>query len=510
MTCRHPSRWRARHRLSQHPWRAGALLAGAAALLCTIGASVGFAAASPGRAATMHAGSAITEARAEQIGLKAYEYGIPLMEFVRQAKQQTSVTVPNTLSDAPLNELGSARKLASATRQVIVQPNLDTLYTMGHLDLSRGPLVLHVPAVSDHRYYSFEFLDPYTNVFHYVGTRTTGDGAGNYAIVGPSFHGALPRGVHRITSRYQRVWLVGRTRVTDASDLNAVHRVQNGYKLIPLADYERIGLRWSPPRPHKIITQHKVATIPTGLNFYDQLGTALAKDPPPARDAKILRELQAVGVGPGLRPSDEHLSAAVLTGLKAAAAGGPSAIYTLRTKIALKSIHAHNGWFVPPSDTGSFGTDYAFRAVVALYGIAANRPAEAIYIVGSADQTGTLLSGANRYVLTFPARHLPPARYFWSLTMYNQDFYLVNNPIHRDEIGNLTKGVKYNANGSLTLYVQSTPPTGHKSNWLPSPSSGQFEMTLRLYGPKATALNGTYRYPPITKVGTATPDWSMR
>ena len=96
------------------------------------------------------------------------------------------MTVPNSLSDAPINQLGSARQLASVQHQVFVQPNLDTLYTMGHLDLSRGPLVLHVPAVSHHRYYVFEFLDPYTNVFHYVGTRTTGDGAGSYLITGPS------------------------------------------------------------------------------------------------------------------------------------------------------------------------------------------------------------------------------------------------------------------------------------------------------------------------------------
>ena len=83
---------------------------------------------------------------------------------------------------------------------MIVAPNNDTLYSMAHLDLSKGPLVLHVPAVAHHHYYVFEFLDPYTNVFHYVGTRTTGDGAGNYAIVGPKFHGKLPGGVHRIRS----------------------------------------------------------------------------------------------------------------------------------------------------------------------------------------------------------------------------------------------------------------------------------------------------------------------
>ena len=107
----------------------------------------------------------LTQAQAQQIGADAYRYGIPLMEFVRQARQQTSVTVPNALSDAPLNQFGSARNLADVNHQVFVQPNNDTLYTMGHLDLSSGPMVLHVPRVTGGRYYVIEFLDPYTNVF---------------------------------------------------------------------------------------------------------------------------------------------------------------------------------------------------------------------------------------------------------------------------------------------------------------------------------------------------------
>ncbi len=162
---------------------------------------------------------------------------------------------------------------------------------------------------------------------------------------------------------------------------------------------------------------------------------------------------------------------------------------------------ANNGWFVPPPDIAQYGTDYELRAVVALYGIAANRPAEAMYIVGVTDPSHSFLNGADRYVVHFAAGQLPPARYFWSLTMYNQAFYLVPNSINRYEIGNRTAGLKYNSDGSLDIYIQSTAPAGHESNWLPSPTSGQFQVTLRLYGPKPVALHRTYRYPPIEKVG---------
>jgi hypothetical protein len=445
------------------------------------------------------AAAPMTEAAAEQIGLDAYDYGIPLLEFLRQQDKQTSVTVPDTQSDAPINQFGSARQLADPRHAVFVQPNNDTLYTMGHVDLSKGPIVLHVPAVPGHRYYSFEFLDPYTNVYNYVGTRTTGDGAHTWVITGPSFHGKLPHGLPRIRSHYQLTWLAGRTLVGDSSQLGAVHKIQDGYRLIPLAGYNKDGLGYKPQKPKRIVKTPKTFTEPTGVAFFDQLGTALADNPPPARDSKILQELKTVGVGPGLHPSQEHLSADVLAGLKAAADGGSQHVFALRLQIAAKSALAHNGWFVPPPDTGDYGTDYDFRAVVALNGLAANRPHEAIYIVGATDSTRALLNGANNYVFHFPAGDLPPAKYFWSLTMYDVNFYLVPNPINRYELASHTQGLKRNPDGSLDIYVQHTAPAGHQSNWLPSPASGQFEITLRLYGPEATALNDTYTYPPIVK-----------
>jgi hypothetical protein len=459
--------------------------------------SAGFAAGPASAGSTPSA----AQIQAQRVGTDAYVYGISLMEFVRQARQQTSVTVPNSFSDAPLNQFGNARNLNNAQHQVFVQPNNDTLYTMGHLDLGAGPIVLHVPNVSGGRYYSIQLLDPYTNDFAYVGTRATGDRAGNYVVTGPGFHGRLPPGVKRIRSDYRRVWLVGRTLVNGPSDLPAVHKVQNGYKLIPLKDYERFGLSWTPPRPRKIITTHTNPVVPTGIAYFNALGDALAQNPPPARDAALLRELATVGIGPGKRPSHENLSPDVIAGLTAAANGGTKAIAGIRAGFAAKAIATHHGWYVAAPDIGAYGVDYNLRAVVAIYGLGANRPIEAMYPVGAADTTGTLLDGSHRYVLHFNAGKLPPARYFWSLTMYNQAFYLIANPINRYAIGNRTAGVKYNPDGSLDVYLQATPPPGHQSNWLPSPASGEFEVTLRLYGPRQSALNDTYQYPSITKVG---------
>jgi hypothetical protein len=453
-------------------------------------------------AAPASADAPLSQADAQRIATDAYVYGIPLMEFMRQARTQTSVTVPTALSDAPINQLGNARHLANVKHQVIVQPNNDTLYSNAHLDLSTEPLVLQVPSVPRHRYYSFEFLDPYTNVFAYVGTRTTGDGAGTFLITGPGWHGPVPRGMRRIRSPYRPAWMVGRTLVLGPGDLPAVHRVQDGYRLLPLAKYLRYGPSWQAPRPQRIITRHHTYTEPTGLAFFDRLGQYLAQNPPPRRDAAILAELKRVGIGPGLEPSHQHLSQQVLAGLRAAVAGGHDHVYALRVSIATPSVLSTGGWFVPPNDTGYYGTDYKFRAVVAIYGIAANRPAEAMYIVGAADQQHALLDGSRRYLIHFTAGQLPPpARYFWSLTVYDQNFFLVPNPINRYELSSHTAGLRHNADGSLDIYVQRDRPAGHGSNWLPAPASGQFQITFRLYGPKPPALNRTYVYPPIARSG---------
>jgi hypothetical protein len=361
-------------------------------------------------------------------------------------------------------------------------------------------MVLHVPAVAHQRYYSFEFMDPYLNVFRYVGTRTTGEGAGNYAIVGPSWKGKLPAGVHRINAAYDQVWILGRTLVNSQADLASAHKVQKGYKLVPLKWFKRVGLAYKPHRPNQVITTPTIPTIPTGLAFYDALGNALAEFPPPARDSKVLSEMATAGIGAGLQPSTENLAAATVQGLQAADATAPAAVRSMFFANALGGARGNNGWYVPPSDLGNFGTDYKLRASIATSGLAANRPAEAIYGICVLDNSGTPLNGSHSYQLHFAANQLPPAKYFWSFSVYNSKSLLVANPYNRYSLGSYSP-LKYNKDGSLDIYLSPTPPAAHQSNWLPTPPNTLLLTGLRLYGPKPSALNHTYPYPVMQRIG---------
>lgn len=151
---------------------------------------------------------------------------------------------------------------------------------------------------------------------------------------------------------------------------------------------------------------------------------------------------------------------------------------------------------------GTYGFDYLDRAVGALEGLFVHDRAEAEYFSTYEDGNGNLLDGSNDYFLHFERQEIPPTLQngFWSFTMYGADFQLVKNPINRFSIGDRSKGLTYNADGSLDIYMQNAAPQGHESNWLPCPPSGLFRINYRIYLPAEIAQNpatlGQY-LPPI-------------
>lgn len=471
--------------------RRGRLLGAVAAL-----AVASLAAATPGASADSYNSE---YEHALSVGTQAYEYGQPLLDMQRVFQSETSVTVPDSAGDAPVNQFSHFSDLATTKEGVVVAPNADTLYSIAWLQLKPQPIVLHVPS-SGGRLNVVPLMTPYTENFANVGEGASGMlPPGNYVIAGPKKFAGVEevKGMKVIHSPYERAWIIQRTEVKSHEDLPNAVAIQAETKLVPLNRWKKEGLGYQPPAPEKEITtptEYHVPGTQSGedpLNYWTALGVALKQFKPPAADMPELELLKTVGVGPGRFPvGNAKLGAGTLAGLRAAVAAGPGQITKELTALFQAGFTAHNGWLVPAA--GNYGTNYTLRAITDKIGLGALPPNIAIYPVAQTERAGhPLNAAATRYVAHFPASDFPvPAQAFWSLTMYEADGFFVANPLERYTLGDRSN-LHFNEDGSLDMYLQTAEPTeeAEKSNWLPAPA-GPFQVIMRLYGVEESAIPG--------------------
>jgi hypothetical protein len=417
-------------------------------------------------------------------GLAAYVYGLG------------PVSVGRTVLRFPENQLVSIGALTNPSVKTVVLPNVDTTYTVGRANLAAGPRVFDVPGTAG-RYYVIQFLDAYSNTFAYVGRRTTGTHAGSYALVGPGFSGVLPAGVKRIQSPTNLVWVLGRTLVKSEADLVRVTDLMRGYRTTALAAWSA-GERQAPLVLPAFPAQPPTA-VPSGLAFYDTLGADLASNPPPAGDACALRAFAQAGVG-AVRTPGTQATGVQREALEAAVAAGPRLIERAERRENRRSRARNNGWLIAGRYIGDYGSNWLARAVVARNALGANTRPETVYPLALTDSRGRALSGRHRYTLRFPRGQLPPVGAFWSLTMYDDERFLVENAIDRYAVGDRTPGLRRGKDGSLTIHIGRRAPRGAaaRANWLPAPP-GRFRLAMRLYEPKRSVLKERWRPPPLRR-----------
>jgi hypothetical protein len=411
----------------------------------------------------------------ETLAAQAYVWGVPLVVSTR-----TYASLARLIG---VNQLFWQSRLADPSTRLIVAPNVDTLYSVAVLDLRGGPMSLTVPAVTD-RYYTYQFLDSWTEAFAYVGTRATGGRAGTWVITPPGWNGAIPAGASRISAPTPLVFLLGRFLVHDESDIANVATIRQRVRLDPLGASTR-----PPPLAPASGTPQGVAQA--GASFFDELGDDLVLDPPTsARDRAALTRFASLGVAAGRHPAGSTTREALARGVV------PGEAQITAATAAAKVV---NGWSTR-LDVGRYGSDFMLRAAVARTAWGANIAAEAVYPVSRNDAGSRPYSGSSRYVMHFDAGALPPVRAFWSLTLYGLDGFLVPNNAHRYAIGDRTPSLRRNADGSLDIFIQHDPPPGHEGNWLPSPSA-PFTLMTRMYLPEPAVLDGQYRLPGVQRVG---------
>ncbi|MFI1166761.1 DUF1254 domain-containing protein [Streptomyces sp. NPDC020801] len=428
------------------------------------------------------------------LGEQAFVYGFPYIYNARLRHRWVAQEPDSELTPyAAVNHFWHARKLFDASDREDLAPNNDTLYSFAWVDLSTEPVILSHPDMGE-RYFTFELVGITSDNYDYVGLRTTGPNAGDFALVGPGWKGDLPRGVRR-TETAPSAWIiiVGRTLVDGEDDLPSVHALQRQYRLTPLSLFGKKGAEV--PERRDVLEPAGVEDDPLGP--WKTLNAMLAENPPPKHHEILLKQFAEIGIGPGLdvEAQPESVKQSLI---RAAATGVP-----LLEEQLLSGDWAHviNGWRYPPPQMGRFGDDFLRRAAEqSLVGVAANDPAEAVYLVAFHDAGGAKLS-PGRYELRFERGALPPVDAFWSLTVYDEDRNLVPNPIDRYSIGDRTAGLAADPDGGLTLHLQpGSPGPDRESNWLPTPGQGHWFIGLRMYLPRPEVIDARWECPPINRL----------
>jgi len=438
------------------------------------------------------------------LGVEAYIYGYPLVTMEMTRRVMTNVEKPEG-TRAPMGHFVRMREYPTAEFRDVTAPNADTLYTTAWLDVGKEPYVLSLPDAKD-RYYLFPMLDGWTDVFQVPGKRTTGTGAQKYAITGPGWKGKLPAGVKEYKSPTSIVWLLGRIYCTGTpEDYKEVHQMQDEISIVPLSSY---GKPYTPPagkvnpkQDMKTAVREQVNAL-TATEYFDLLAQLLKDNPPATADKPMVANLAKLGIVAG-QPFDGSKLGPVA---KDAFADVPKIaqekiMFHLKGGLLTGDLKLENGW-VFTTKAGTYGTAYLQRALVTAIGLGANRPQDAIYPTSEGPNLLGHYNGAKKYVMHFPKGELPPVKGFWSLTMYDKDYFFVKNELNRQSIS-ARQDLKKNADGSVDLYIQNENPGPEKeSNWLPAPKD-QFILMLRLYWPSEKApsiIDGSWKIPAVKTV----------
>jgi len=420
----------------------------------------------------------------QAIAEEAYLYGFPMIVGYK-VMYEYNIDRNSGQFKAPFNQISNEARVYTYKDTAISTPNSDTPYSVAQLDLRAEPMVLCMPEIEKTRYYDVQLVDMYSDNYGYMGSRTTGNGAGCYMVAGPNWKGETPKGVAKVfRSETQFSLVIYRTQLFDPADMDNVKKIQAGYKVQPLSAF--LGKPAPPAAPAINWPKFEQAAFTTG--FADYLNFLLQFCPPTgtaAVEVPLREKFAKLGIGVAhkaeSKPVSPELKAAISDGVKAAFAKIEQTSESVGSTV--------NGWNIGAA-AGSrefYHGNWALRAAAAKLGIYGNSEAEAVYPFTRSDVNSIALDGSKHtYLMTFPAGQLPPVNAFWSITMYDgRTQLLIENPINRYLINSpMLPQLKKNPDGSLTIYIQKDAPDKDlESNWLPAPDGPMF-VVMRLYWPK--------------------------
>ena len=443
-------------------------------------------------------GAIMHEEYIKTIGRMAYVWGWPLVNIFNRRMTITQAPAPGRLGGvvpvAPLGRLCMLNDYVLPDQSFVACPNQDVAYGLGYFSLDEEPVVIQVPDFRE-RFWVYPIYDARTDQFGELG-RAYGTEPGFYLLVGPNWEGELPEGVSAvIRSSTELAMTVPRIFMDDTDeDRAAIQPLVNQVDAYPLTEFDGTMKTkdWSdfPSYPAPEVEGESKWVVPDA--FFDQLPGVMDSVPPlPGEEAlyaSIHQVLAAAEKDPEVKKS-----------LVEAAVETEQDVITPLFLWKHNGIPAGNGWN-RSANNAEWGFDYLMRTSTARSNMFENRPNETQYFYTDNDFEGHQLEGQHLYAVTFPDGGLPPVNGFWSMTIYNKYHIFELNDLNRYSIGTKNKDLKFNPDGSLTLYASTQSPGEDKeTNWLPAPE-GTFSLYIRCYWGKEAVLDGTWKPPVIEKV----------
>jgi hypothetical protein len=431
----------------------------------------------------------LTEEQAHEIGVEAYVYLYPLVLMDITRKQLTNAESGKEIGKGPMNVFVNVPIYPPGDFKGVVRSNIDTLYSLAWLDLTKEPVIMSVPD-SGGRYYLLPMLDMWSDVFASPGWRTTGTQAANYAIVPAGWTGAIPVEFTRIDSPTSYSWVIGRTRTDGPSDYDAVHKFQAGLKITPLSQWgkppEAMAFKIDPSVDMKTPPKTQIDTMRAD-KYFPYVADLLKLQQPHLTDQAAGARMKQIGIEVGKSFDFDKLDPEVKKGLESSPEDGQK---LMAWKVATLA-RVSNGWSMNTDTMGVYGNYYLKRAIVAQLGLGANQPEDAIYPLNLGDSDGKPLDGGSKYSIHFDKGMTPPVSGFWSITLYDSEGFQVPNSSNRFALRTRT-------GRSICISRMRIRAKGEEANWLPAPK-GAFNLTMRIYAPKSDALTGRWNPPPIVR-----------
>jgi hypothetical protein len=444
----------------------------------------------------------ITEAYARMVARDAYFWAWPMVNIYNRRLAFKEAPQPGLMNGvlpfAPLNMMSMLHDYVEPEQRWVACPNQDVVYGAGIAALDETPVVVQVPDFGD-RFWVYQIVDLRTDSLASIG-KMYGTTAGFYLLVGPNWSGEVPKGITKVfRAKTGTAFVVPRVFMDDTSeDRTVIQSVISGIDIYPLAQYD------AKMKQHDWRSLRRLGSpaADSGAGetewvfpdkFFDELPAVLKDAPPlPGEEARYAQILAVIAAAQKTRT--------LKTAMIDEATRAEKELVDPLLQFRNWGVQLANNWS-STSNNAAFGTDYFIRTAVAKSNILVNAPNETKYLYQDLDAAGGRLNGANRYTVTFAKGETPPVDGFWSLTLYDERHFFVPNEIKRYSLGTKNKMLKYNPDGSLTIYVQADrPPEAQRTNWLPAPNDADFSLFLRAYWPKTPVLDGSWSPPPVKKV----------